>query len=51
MIMAATALPSTNPGPTDAQLDAAMEGLVCRCGTYPPIRRAIHLAAALTTSR
>jgi isoquinoline 1-oxidoreductase subunit alpha len=51
MIMAATALLAANPSPTDAQIDAAMEGLVCRCGTYPRIRRAIHRAAALTTSR
>jgi len=45
MIMAAAALLATNPAPSDSQIDAAMDPLVCRCGTYPRIRRAIHRAA------
>ena len=44
-IMSATALLSSNPKPTDAQIDAAMDGNICRCGTYPRIRAAIHKAA------
>jgi isoquinoline 1-oxidoreductase alpha subunit len=44
-IMSAVALLSTTPKPTDAQIDAAMEGNICRCGTYPRIRAAIHEAA------
>ena len=44
-IMSAVALLSTTPKPTDAQIDAAMEGNICRCGTYPRIRAAIHAAA------
>ena len=46
-IMAATALLSANPSPSDAYIDAAMAGNICRCGTYPRIRKAVHLAAAL----
>ena len=46
-IMAAAALLATKPDPTDADIDDAMTGNICRCGTYPRIRRAIHLAAAL----
>ena len=46
-IMAATALLSSNPSPNDADIDAAMAGNICRCGTYPRIRKAVHLAAAL----
>jgi len=45
-IMAATALLSQTPNPTDADIDAAMSGNVCRCGTYVRIRAAIHAAAA-----
>jgi len=45
-IMAATALLSTNPDPTDEDIDAAMSGNICRCGTYIRIRAAIHAAAA-----
>jgi len=45
-IMAATALLAKTPGPTDAQIDQAMRGVICRCGTYEAIRRAIHRAAA-----
>lgn len=44
-IMAATALLKTNPNPTDADIDAAMSGNLCRCATYTRIRRAIHVAA------
>ena len=46
-IMAATALLSANPSPSDADIDAAMAGNICRCGTYPRIRKAVHLAATL----
>lgn len=45
-IMAATALLSSNKSPTDADIDAAMSGNICRCGTYPRIRAAIHQAAS-----
>jgi len=45
-IMSATALLSTNTKPTDADIDAAMSGNICRCGTYPRIRAAIHNAAS-----
>jgi isoquinoline 1-oxidoreductase alpha subunit len=44
-IMSATALLTGNPHPTDADIDAAMSGNICRCGTYPRIREAIKLAA------
>ena len=44
-IMSATALLSKTPHPTDAEIDAAMSGNLCRCGTYPRIRQAIQLAA------
>ena len=46
-IMAATALLQQNPKPDDAQITAAMEGNLCRCGTYNRIRAAIHKAAEL----
>jgi aerobic-type carbon monoxide dehydrogenase small subunit (CoxS/CutS family) len=46
-IMSAVALLASNPAPTDADIDAAMSGNICRCGTYPRIRRAIHRAAEL----
>ena len=49
-IMAAAALLSANPSPTDAQIDAAMSGNLCRCGTYLRIRDGIHRAAVVTTS-
>ncbi len=45
-IMAAAALLSKTPHPTDADIDTAMSGNLCRCGTYPRIRQAIHQAAA-----
>ncbi len=44
-IMAAAALLAENPEPSDAEIDDAMSGNICRCGTYPRIRRAIHRAA------
>ena len=44
-IMAATALLTSNKKPTDDDIDAAMNGNICRCGTYPRIRAAIHEAA------
>ena len=47
-IMSAAALLRAKPRPTDADIDAAMAGNICRCGTYQRIRRAIHLAAAMT---
>ncbi|MEG3144304.1 (2Fe-2S)-binding protein [Sphingomonas sp. RT2P30] len=43
-LMAAAALLATSPRPTDEQIDAAMTN-ICRCGTYPRIRAAIHAAA------
>jgi len=45
-IMSASALLAANPRPTDADIDDAMAGNICRCGTYPRIRDAIKLAAA-----
>ena len=44
-IMSATALLATNPRPTDADIDDAMSGNICRCGTYSRIREAIKLAS------
>lgn len=44
-IMAASALLAQNPSPTDADIDTAMQGNLCRCATYHRIRAAIHLAA------
>ncbi len=46
-IMQATSLLSENPAPSDAEIDDAMSGNLCRCGTYPRIRAAIHDAANL----
>ena len=45
-IMSATALLQSNPRPSDADIDAAMAGNICRCGTYARIRGAIKDAAA-----
>ena len=45
-IMSATALLESNSAPTDADIDAAMSGNICRCATYLRIRAAIHAAAA-----
>ena len=44
-LMQAASLLADNPNPSDAEIDAAMNGNLCRCGTYPRIRRAIHDAA------
>jgi isoquinoline 1-oxidoreductase alpha subunit len=44
-IMSACALLKKTPKPSDAQIDEAMAGNICRCGTYPRIRAAIHVAA------
>ena len=44
-IMAAAALLTKTPNPSDADIDEVMRGNICRCGTYQDIRRAIHLAA------
>ncbi|HVP39472.1 MAG TPA: (2Fe-2S)-binding protein [Candidatus Saccharimonadales bacterium] len=44
-ILAAAALLAHHPKPTDADIDAALGGNLCRCGTYPRIRRAVHRAA------
>ena len=44
-IMSAAALIEKNPNPTDAEIDAAMSGNICRCGTYPRIRTAIKQAS------
>jgi aerobic-type carbon monoxide dehydrogenase small subunit (CoxS/CutS family) len=49
-IMAAAALLSRKPRPTDADIDEAMSGNICRCGTYQRIRRAIHRAAQMQQS-
>lgn len=46
-VMSAVVLLKENPNPTDADIDIAMAGNICRCGTYPRIRKAIHLAAEL----
>jgi isoquinoline 1-oxidoreductase alpha subunit len=49
-MMSACALLAKTPKPTDAQVDTAMNGNLCRCGTYLRIRAAIHKAAELTAS-
>jgi len=46
-IMSAAALLKKNPKPTDADIDSAMQGNLCRCGTYQRIRSAIHRAAEI----
>ena len=48
-IMSAAALLAANPAPSDADIDAVMSGNICRCGTYPRIRAAIHRAAELAS--
>jgi isoquinoline 1-oxidoreductase alpha subunit len=50
-IMSAVALLSKKAAPTDAEIDDAMSGNICRCGTYQRIRKAIHRAATLQTSK
>ena len=47
-VMSAVALLKSNKRPSDAQIDAAMAGNICRCGTYQRIREAVHDAAART---
>ena len=47
-LMSAAALLASNASPTDAQIDAAMRGNLCRCGTYVRIRAAIHRAARMS---
>jgi aerobic-type carbon monoxide dehydrogenase small subunit (CoxS/CutS family) len=47
-IMSAAALLAKTPAPTDADIDTAMAGNICRCGTYVRIRKAIHRAAELS---
>jgi len=47
-IMAAAALLARKKEPSDADIDAAMSGILCRCGTYQRIRRAIHRAASIS---
>ncbi|MGB7318370.1 MAG: (2Fe-2S)-binding protein [Planktotalea sp.] len=44
-IMQAASLLAENPAPSDQDIDEAMQGILCRCGTYPRIRAAIHSAA------
>ena len=44
-LMSAAALLAKTPNPTDAQIDTALAGNICRCGTYQRIRRAVHRAA------
>ena len=48
-ILSAVALLARNPAPSDADIDTAMAGNLCRCGTYQRIRRGIHLAAQLSS--
>jgi isoquinoline 1-oxidoreductase alpha subunit len=50
-IMAAAALLERTPNPTDEQIDAAMAGNLCRCGTYPRIRAAIHRTSSREVRR
>jgi aerobic-type carbon monoxide dehydrogenase small subunit (CoxS/CutS family) len=49
-IMSASALLAGNPTPSDADIDTAMAGNICRCGTYPRIRKAVHRAAELLSA-
>lgn len=46
-IMSTVALLAANPAPTDDDIDSALSANLCRCGTYPRIRRAVHRAAAM----
>jgi isoquinoline 1-oxidoreductase subunit alpha len=50
-MMSASALLARNPHPTDADIDAAMDGNICRCGTYLRVRQAVHKAASIAASR
>jgi aerobic-type carbon monoxide dehydrogenase small subunit (CoxS/CutS family) len=47
-IMSAAALLAGKPSPTDAEIDEALSGNLCRCGTYPRIRAAVRRAAGVT---
>jgi isoquinoline 1-oxidoreductase alpha subunit len=49
-IMSAAALLASKPKPTDADIDAAMSGNLCRCATYLRIRQAIHKAATVAVT-
>ena len=51
MILRAAALLREHPDPTDAQIDEAMSEVLCRCGSYPRIRRAVRRAAALAGAK
>jgi isoquinoline 1-oxidoreductase alpha subunit len=46
-IMTAAVLLAANPNPTDGEIDDALSGNICRCGTYHRIRRAVHVAAEM----
>lgn len=50
-ILAASALLQQHPQPSDADIDEAMQGILCRCGTYPRIRKAIKRAAQLAAAK
>ncbi len=50
-IMAATELLKKNPNPTDKDIDTAMQGHICRCGTYPRIRKAIKTASLILNQK
>ena len=50
-IMSAAALLADNPTPTDGEIDQAMSGNICRCGTYPRIRKAIRQASDATVNK
>ena len=50
-MMSASALLAKNPHPTDADIDAAMDGNICRCGTYLRIRKAIKRAAEIAAKQ
>ena len=49
--MSAAVLLRENPNPTDQDIDEAMSGNICRCGTYLRIRKAIHLAAEIQQNK
>jgi aerobic-type carbon monoxide dehydrogenase small subunit (CoxS/CutS family) len=50
-VMAAVALLAKVPNPSDAEIDAALSGNLCRCGSYPRVRRAVHTASRLMRER
>jgi aerobic-type carbon monoxide dehydrogenase small subunit (CoxS/CutS family) len=50
-ILAASALLASNPNPSDADIDMALAGNICRCGTYQKMREAIHSAAKLVQTK